>query len=592
MLYPKSNCKRSVIDLSGFWDFKLDSDDVGEKKEWHKGFSDGRDIAVPASWNDLYQEKEIMSYMGTAWYQRYFYLPEELSSKLIWLRIGAANYRAKVWINGFYVSEHEGGDLPFEYNITSRIIFGEKTLLVIKVDNKLSQDTVPQGNLTAKEYGDGYLGYYETRLQYPNVPYDFYPYGGIHRPVLIYTTSSARIEDITIKTDIKGNSGLVDYTVKCSGGKIDKILLKLNGTEEVETIIEKPSFPLTGELEVRDARFWSCQTPFLYELEIRLFYQDSLVDEYTLPVGIRTIKAEGNKLLLNGSPVFLKGFGKHEDFYVIGKGLLPPLIIKDYSLLKWINANSYRTSHYPYSEEMLNLADKLGFLVISESSAAALSTRAVTSKTSERHKEILTELIQRDKNHPSVIIWSVANEPDTSNLPEAESYFKELYELVRALDPSRPVICAGTSVETVAKNFDIVSIHSYSGWYNLPGQRGLAMENFSKQLDTVYKKFKKPIVVTEFGADAITGIHTDPPQLFSEEYQERLVTEAYKVAKSKSYTIGFHIWNFADFRTAQDYTRVLYNRKGVFTRDRQPKILAYSLKKLWAEREEKGRLRQ
>lgn len=188
-----------------------------------------------------------------------------------------------------------------------------------------------------------------------------------------------------------------------------------------------------------DATFWSPYNPHLYEMIVKLLSPEgALIDEYTLSVGIRTIEVKDDRLYLNGEPIFLKGFGKHEDFPVIGKGLNLPLIVKDYSLMKWIGANSFRTSHYPYSEEMMNMADREGFLVIDEIPAVGLFFGKGNKRRLSLCKQYLSELIVRDKNHPSVIMWSIANEPHSTK-PEAKEFFRQLYEHTRKLDPSRLV---------------------------------------------------------------------------------------------------------------------------------------------------------
>jgi beta-glucuronidase len=203
-------------------------------------------------------------------------------------------------------------------------------------------------------------------------------------------------------------------------------------------------FKLAGDtadvlITVPEAALWSPAAPNLYDLSVELHQAGAVQDMYTLPIGIRTIAVDGDRLLLNGQPIYLTGFGRHEDFPIVGRGMLPPVIVKDYALLQWIGANSFRTSHYPYSEEMLALADRLGFLVIAETPAVGLYFR---EDGLERRLELCTqyvrELVNRDKNHPSVIMWSVANEPHSKS-PHAEPFFRQLCDEARALDATRPV---------------------------------------------------------------------------------------------------------------------------------------------------------
>ena len=250
--------------------------------------------------------------------------------------------------------------------------------------------------------------------------------------------------------------------------------------------------------------------------------------------------------------------------------------------MKWINANSFRTSHYPYSEDILDLADEYGFLVISETPAVSLNFKFTTDKTLDVHKNALAELINRDYNHPSVVMWSVANEPQ-SQLDNCEEYFKTLVDLTKSMDQSRPVTLVSCFVpdDKAMHLFDVCCINKYPGWYEIPVQIDKAKESMNQMLDEIYNKFKLPIIITEFGADAIAGFHSLPAEMWTEEYQKDLILGLIDIMRTKNFVIGEHIWNFADFRTAQNYIRVNGNKKGVFTRERQPKMVAHFLKEKW-----------
>ena len=180
-------------------------------------------------------------------------------------------------------------------------------------------------------------------------------------------------------------------------------------------------------------------------------------------------------------------------------------------------------------------------------------------------------------------MWSVANEA-TSDREEAVPYFKATAELVRSLDASRPitkVTCKGTD-DKVMDFFDIVSVNLYPGWYYLPGQIDAARKDLRSILEAMYAKFKKPIFLTEFGADAVAGLHRHPAEQWSEEYQADLVMALIEEVRQCDFMIGEHVWSFADFRTGQSYIRVGGNCKGAFTRDRQPKMVAHQLRTKWA----------
>jgi beta-glucuronidase len=296
---------------------------------------------------------------------------------------------------------------------------------------------------------------------------------------------------------------------------------------------------------------------------------------------------EGDHLLLNNKPIYLKGFGRHEDFPIMGRGYAPAVIVKDYSLLKWVNANSFRTSHYPYAEQMMDLADELGFLVIDETAAVGLFfAEEGLSRRLELCRQYTQELIDRDKNHPSVIAWSLANEP-TSNHPQAKPFFRNLYDLARSLDDTRPItIVSHKGVNEESFEFlDFICLNRYYGWYTSVGEIEDGAQRLSAELDALYQKFHKPLVFTEFGADAYPGHHAQPPEMFSEEYQVEMIKRDIEILREKKFVAGEHVWNMCDFKTAQGIKRMNgFNYKGVFTRDRRPKMAAHYLRKLWDEK--------
>jgi beta-glucuronidase len=317
---------------------------------------------------------------------------------------------------------------------------------------------------------------------------------------------------------------------------------------------------------------------------VEILRAGTVTDSYNLPVGIRTVAVEGDQLLLNGRPIRLTGFGRHEDFPVVGRGYLPPLIVKDYALMRWIGANSFRTSHYPYSEEMLCLADRLGFLVIAETPAVGLYFRGDgLDRRLALCRQYVRELVERDRNHPSVILWSVANEPHSES-PDAAPFLRRLIADARELDPTRPVTLASFlgEAEEAFDSCDVLGLNRYYGWYNLSGNLREAADALSDDLEAVHRKFGKPILMTEFGADAIAGMHAQPPEMFSEEYQVELIVRYIEVLRRKPFVIGEHVWNLCDFKTAQGVGRAGgLNHKGVFTRDRRPKMAAHRLRELW-----------
>ncbi len=595
MLYPQSNTFRQMNDLSGFWNFRFDPEDRGDAQNWSADFDPVEIIAVPASWNDQFEDWR--DYVGTAWYQTTFNLPWSWREQRIYLRFNAVSYLAEVWLNDKRLGAHEGGHLPFVFDITDAVL-DEGNVLIVRVEGQLLPDRVPPGGLA------GLPGASWGRQDFPDTSFDFFPYCGIERPVLIYTLPQTAITDLTVLTEINGTDGIVraqlDYP--SDAGLSARMVLRGHSTDLTAEFALKDG---TAEavLTVPDAALWSPDKPNLYDLRADLLRNGEVIDSYTLAIGIRTIKVDREQLLLNGEPVKLLGFGRHEDFPVVGKGLLPALIIKDYALMRWIGANSYRTSHYPYSEQMMDMADRLGFLVIDETPAVGLFfTEPGLEKRNQLCKQMIRELIDRDKNHPSVIMWSVANEPHTATLetreayhkgftvpanpsrPEAVQAFREQTDLVHTLDPTRPVTLVSHegAIEESFAFVDVVCLNRYYGWYSESGRIDDGVRNLTREIDLIHELYPKPFILSEFGTDTIPGHHAQPPEMFSEEYQAEFLTAYIELLNSRPFVVGQHIWNLCDFKTSQGVRRVnSYNYKGVFTRDRRPKLAAHRVRALW-----------
>ena len=578
MLYPQSNFYRQVVVLPDFWDFRFDPQDAGLGSGWQRGFAEGRPIAVPASWNDQFEDGR--DFLGPAWYQTTFELPWGWNGKRIMLRFGSVNYLAEVWLNGQSLGMHEGGHLPFEFDITA-MAQASANRLVLRVDGRLAPDRVPPGNVT----GDPADFFASHGGNYPQTQFDFFPYCGIQRPVLLYATSPDFIRGVTVQTGFSGTGGQVHVRVESASAVPASVRIHLSGRGDQPTS-ETPLMNGVAEreLEVPNVLLWSPGNPNLYDLSIELAQAGEIVDSFSLKVGVRTVRVEGDQLLLNDEPVYLTGFGRHEDFAVVGRGYMPALIVKDYALMKWIGANSFRTTHYPYSEQMLDLADQLGFLVIDETPAVGLYFKEEgLEKRRALCQQYVSEMIARDKNHPSVIMWSLANEPHSAS-PQASPFFEELYRQAKSLDSTRPVTLVSFlgAGETAFEFCDLVCLNRYFGWYSQTGNLDQALPLLSAELDALHEKYHKPILLSEFGADAIPGHHAQPPEMFSEEYQAELISRYIHLLRQKPYVIGEHIWNLCDFKTSQGVTRAGgLNYKGVFTRDRRPKLAAHRIREIW-----------
>nr|MCU0495657.1 hypothetical protein [Chloroflexaceae bacterium] len=517
-----------------------------------------------------------------AWYQTRFAMPWDGDSHQVSLRFGSVNYLADVWLNGAYLGQHVGGHLPFNFEIGAHLR-PEANLLVLRVDGRLAPTQVPPGRESS-----GY-GSWDPPRQYPDVSFDYFPYCGIQRPVQLVSTAPGALADLTVVTEIAGADGMVHVSLKRAAADdvIARLTLRGHGAEVRGELTMGEQAETT--LRVSQAAFWSPAAPHRYELTVELLRDGLPFDRYSLPIGIRTIAVEGDQLLLNGEPIMLRGFGRHEDFPVLGRGFHAAVAVKDYGLMQWLGANSFRTTHYPYAEETLELADRLGFLVIDEIPAVGLCFDDGEANIAERLRmceQQTHELVQRDKNHPSVIMWCLANEP-RSYQGDVVPFFRTLYDLTKRLDPTRPATLVsdlGVLEESFAF-YDVVCMNRYYGWYTEQGRLETGAARLAEELDAIYARFPKPLILTEFGADAIAGMHAQPPEMWSEEYQAELIRRYIAVLNSKPYVVGQHVWNLCDFKTGQGVMRAGgLNHKGIFTRDRRPKLAAHVLRELWSIR--------
>ena len=589
MLFPQDNESRQVKDLDGLWRFKVDENDEGFEQRWYARPLQGEvhRMPVPASYNDVTPNAKIRQHVGKVWYERDFTLPHFWSDARIVVRVGAACHHGTVWVNGEKVAYHKGGYLPFEADITEVIARGGPNRMTIAVDNMLDWTTLPPGEL--------------RRFDDPNYPkghkvlrqfHDNFNYAGLHRSVRLLALPHDHIADISVSTEVNGADGAVSYQLELIG---THSCIRVRLLDEDGKAVGEEQKNSVGKWQVEKARLWEPGQPYLYTLLVQSMAENGdLVDTYRLPVGIRSIEVTDKQFLINGKPFYFKGFGKHEDAELRGKGFDEVTNARDFSLLKWIGANSFRTAHNPVAEEVLNLADREGVVIIAESPATGMifsfnedepifTDERISDKTLEHHLQMMREMIARDKNHPCVVMWTVANEPSTQE-PNAEKYFKQVFDLTRELDSTRPVsFAAAIDVDRcrVMSMADVVCVNRYYAWYEDCGQLDLVDFQAERELRRIHEVAKKPVLMTEFGAEAIPGLHHEPPVMFSEEFQHELLKRYHRAFDKLDFLVGEHMWTFSDFMTPQGVLRVHGNRKGAFDRDRQPKMVAHLLRKRW-----------
>ena len=582
-MYPQTNAARSVRDLSGVWDFRFNANDP-----WQP-------IAVPASYNDQSPDPEFRRHYGMAYYRTRFTVPEGARRVL---RFDAVTHNAAVRLNGEEIATHRGGFLPFEADITALAQPGETVTLEVEVDNRIGHSTLPVGN----EGGTAFFGSDNAgipaveagkarqQMQGVNLPnFDFFNYAGITRPVHLYTTPAAYIADIALAPAMDGT---LDYKINTIGDGLASIEI-LNDEGKVVADGKGES----GTLHVEDPHLWQPRpgTPYLYTALVK-FGQD----EYRQQFGFRSVEVRGHQFLINGEPFYFKGPCKHEDSAFRGRGYDACVTVADLKLYQWLNANCLRMSHYPYAEEVYDLCDRLGIVVIDETPAVGIGAGAAcdpykTFPLKAYHSAVLRAMIDRDKNHPCVVLWSLGNEPDTEHFPQsAYDYWRPLYEQAHAQDPQdRPVtmVCCQNDYtrDITTRTMDVVCINRYYGWYNLSGDLENAAYAFQQELD-FWAGIDKPLVLSEYGADTVAGLHGTTPEMFTEEFQVEYYKTINACLDSRPFVVGEWPWNFADFSTQQGPMRVgSCNRKGLFTRERTPKLAAHYFKDRWAKKQPNDR---
>jgi beta-glucuronidase len=541
----------------------------------------------PGSINEQLAERGYRDFTGPAWLQYEFEVPKHFANKRLFLRFGSLDLSASVYLNGQLLGHHSQPYLPALFDVSKHVLENDMQRITICLDGKLPQNH-PLPGISVENYSD------EGRPRdevFPPVRYDFFPFIGVHRSPQLLAVPHDAMQAVWCEGDLRADGTAF---LRLGGLPASPSKVRISVFDKTSQLLKEQLIDVDAdgcaEIPVANAKLWSCKTPNLYQVKISRFENDIEIDCYTQAAGFRHVNVEGKRLLLNGEPIQFKGFGMHEDFPVLGKAHNDAVAVKSFEMLRWLGANSFRTSHYPYAEEVLDMADARGVLVISELASVNLDFRKVDQTTITQHCQSVQEQIQRDRGHASVIAWSLTNEPgylsEKEYLQHSSAYFSELFSFARRCDPHRPLTAANIDRhgldDPILALSDFISINRYYGWYSMPAQLDRAEKTLRDELNQLELCFAKPILITEFGADAVAGMHATSDQLFTEEFQAHFIETYWRVISEHPACIGGHVWNFADFRTAQHHRRVVMNHKGVFTRVRDPKMAAWVLKRLWS----------
>lgn len=564
---------RTQYSLDGRWYFQIDRDEKGEARGYHlpsyrpQGWLQ---VTVPSNW-DTYLP-ELFGWAGHAWYRRTFSIDPAWSDRRLHLHLAGANYETTVWLNGRLVGVHAGGFDPFTFDITDFVSWQGENTLAVRVDNWPRLHRVP----------NSYGGWWN--------------YGGLYRSVSLLALPPLRLADLSVQAtpDFPAAPLTIEATVTNESDSPAAVSLTAQvnspqGPAAVHGSLATPPATLAAgerrtfylQAALPQAQLWSPDQPYLYELTVALRQQDAPIDQLTTSFGVRRFEVYGTHLLLNGQPISLTGFNRHEEY--VGSGRVDPggRLEADLRLIKDLGGNMVRL-HYQAHPDLYDLCDRLGLLVFAEiplwgvgnKDAAELSHPEVWQTAEAMLRTLITTL----KNHPSVVIWSVGNECAT-NLPEARPLIAHLVQTARALDASRPIAYVGC-FGPAEKCYDLVDLPCTNQYF------GLNWDAFGQQIDATHALAPdKPLLVTEFGHEAALGLHGEG--YGSEEEQATVLAGQWaEIVRRRAFVPGGLIWCLADYwhmPVGPDWRwfNRLYFCHGIATLDRRLKQAAQTVRELW-----------
>ncbi len=555
---------RNTTSLNGDWKVIIDPTGTGdwrqvwlerkpEKKTdfFEYSFDESPVMTVPGDFNS--QMAEITYLEGIVWYKKDF-VHSIKADKRVFVHFGAVNYVADVYLNGEFIGNHEGGFTPFQFEITDKIKSG-KNALIVKANNKRLKNGLP------------------------GLGFDWFNYGGITRDVNLIETNISYIEDYHVQLEKNNDSKVVGW-IQLNGVHLQEtVKIKIPELNiEYQTISNNKGF---AEIEFSsEFELWSPENPKLYKV-----YIESEKDEVTDEIGFRNIEVKGNEVLLNNTPIFLKSVNIHEEN--------PFKAAKAYSeedaliLLNWakdLGCNMVRLAHYPHSEYMVKLAEKMGLMVWNEIPVYQ-HIEFSSPELPQKMDLMMKEMIRRDRNRAAVVIWSLSNET-YSFTPNRDTALIELTKQCKLLDSTRLIthVINNQGYENNTFNVwdplynyvDIIALNEYLGWY-VPWQ--------GEPSETKWKFVNdKPVFISEFGGEALFGSNYGPKDeaaSWSEEYQEKIYQDQIEMFKNVPNLIGVCPWILVDYRSSGRMHPVYqkgYNRKGLISENGEKKKAWYIMK--------------
>ncbi len=538
--------------LNGSWFFAIDPYDTGLRADWHllvKEDANGRlvpwdydhdageETVVPCCWNTT--RPEYLYYEGSAWYAREFtYIAVEPGER-VFLKIGAANYDTKVFLNREFLGNHLGGSTPFCVELTGKL--QQKNIIQFCVNNTRTADRVPMKNT------------------------DWFNYGGIYRDIELVRLKPAFVKNAKVYLVPDGTYGQIRAEVSVDGadGAVGLEIPELGVKTTGQTVNQSVVLTAAARPEL-----WSPEQPRRYQVVISYG-----ADRVELLVGFRQIEVAGQTIRLNGKSLFLRGICVHEDDEQLGKVTNEADLRRRFADAKDLGCNFMRLAHYPHTELAALIADEVGMLLWEEIPvywAIAFDNPATYADAENQ----LLELILRDQNRASVIIWSVGNE--NADTEARLSFMSRLARTAKAADPTRLVSAACLVNEAklkiedrLADSLDVIGLNEYYGWYRPNIEDLIALGKNSNP--------QKPVVITETGADGLAGQRGTKNDLFTEDHMAEVYRRQVEIVRQLDYIKGISPWILYDFRTPRRINRFQrgFNRKGLIAADKQTRKLAF-----------------
>jgi beta-glucuronidase len=574
---------RSVSSLNGDWHYLVDQPpakglytaegkvrDNGYALNTHPNINSGPHndeydfataptLKVPGDWNT--QDPTLFRFEGVVWYEHDFDFQPKPNTRTF-LHIGAANYKSFIWVNQKRICDHEGGFTPFDCEVTDALKAGSN-FVVIAVDSTRDVDGIP------------------------SVGIDWFNYGGLTRDVSLVTLPRQFIDDYDVH--LKHGSAFSSANANTLAGYVHvegatagtNVTLRIPEAGVNTTLKTDAEGRASFDVKASKLDLWSPETPKLYKVELASG-EDKLTDD----IGFRDIRVDGTKILLNGKPIFLRGVNEHAEApYRTGRVDNQRDVDDIFAFLKDLNANFVRLCHYPHDERMERTADRDGIMVWSE---IPLWQHISFDKPEVYAKAtfMLNEMIRRDRNKASVILWSVSNE--TPNNPTRTQFLTNLANEARRLDPTRPITSAllgpkANGYEMVQDDpfvaaLDVVGQNEYVGWYVMRPE----------DADKIHWTLpQKPILISEFGAEAKQGIHGSKDERWAEEQQVNVYEHQFVMISQIPQVRGLVPWVLMDFRSPTRNIPKLqdgFNRKGLISEDGKKKQAFYLFQKVYKER--------